>query len=212
MNWLRSKLAFRTLDQLWQWFMQTLHCKQYSVRGSVIKTYNEPLTDYLQSISALVFSLVKHDTGWCLESWAPECGGCGELVSRHEHNWEHARTRMWHKQCRRWITWQKVIIISKKISFRDTIPTAVYSPDKIILLILCSVDTEVDIKKIRHERDYVRVVIMRQYETQWPVPGVQEIVMDWVWRRVRVSPTSCPALGWVMIIHIEILTLLFTLS
>ena len=46
-----------------------LHCKQYSVRGSVIKTYNEPLTDYLQSISALVFSLVKHDTGWCLETW-----------------------------------------------------------------------------------------------------------------------------------------------
>ena len=45
------------------------HCKQYSVRGSVIKTYNEPLTDYLQSISALVFSLVKHDTGWCLETW-----------------------------------------------------------------------------------------------------------------------------------------------
>ena len=119
---------------------------------------------------------------------ASKCGDTSQSQNR-----EHAR--MWHKQCRRWITRKEVIIIYSK-TFRDTNPTAVYSPDKIILLILCSVDTEVDIKKIRHERDYVRVVIMRQYETRWPAPGVQEIVIHWVWRRVRVAPTACPGLGY----------------
>ena len=111
MNWLRSELAFRTLDQLWQWFMQTLHCKQYSVRGSVIKTYNEPLTDYLQSISAEVFSLGKHDTGPCLESSA--------WVWRMRRGSEE--TRAWYaleitpgydtKKLRRWITWREIIIM-----------------------------------------------------------------------------------------------------
>ena len=59
--------------------MQTLHCKQYSVRGSVIKTHNEPLTDYLQSISALVFSLVKHDTAGVL---SPELLSVADVATR----------------------------------------------------------------------------------------------------------------------------------
>ena len=48
-----------------------------------------------------------------------------------------------------------------QVPYRDKVHLY-YSPGKIILFILCSVDTEVDTKKIRHERDYVRVVIMRQ--------------------------------------------------
>ena len=90
------------------------HCKQYSVRGSVIKTYNEPLTDYLQSISAEVFSLGKHDTGPCLESSA--------WVWRMRRGSEE--TRAWYalghieitpgydtKKLRRWITWREIIIM-----------------------------------------------------------------------------------------------------
>ena len=52
----------------WQWFMQTL--RTMLSRGSVIKAHNESLTDCLQSISAQVFSLGKHDP--CLEVGTPE--------------------------------------------------------------------------------------------------------------------------------------------
>ena len=91
------------------------HCKHYSVRGSVIKTYNEPLTDYLQSISAMLFTRTQNGmVSWALSG--VEYGGCSEEVWRHERESTPRVTTVntpWYdtNKCRRWKTRQKFAII-----------------------------------------------------------------------------------------------------